>query len=64
MDRIKSWIRNSSSGPRYPIVRCLIKSDNQSDCKELDGYSAINTGVVTDPQIYTLEPELRDRLPK
>lgn len=45
------------------VFQCLIGADQRRTCLELEGYSAINTGVVTHPDIVTLEPALRNRLP-
>ncbi len=45
------------------VFQCLIVSDTPRQCKELAGYSAINTGVVTHADIVALEPALRQRLP-
>jgi hypothetical protein len=45
------------------VFQCLVSDDKPRQCQELDGYSAINTGVVTHAEIVALEPALRQRLP-
>lgn len=45
------------------VFQCLTSPDKDRQCKELDGYSALNTGVVTHAEIVALPPALRARLP-
>ena len=45
------------------VFQCLIGADQQRQCKELEGYSAMNTGVVTHAEIVALDPAVRARLP-
>lgn len=52
-----------SSVPRG-VFQCLVGVDGARQCKELPGYSALNTGVVTHGEIVTLDPALRVRLPQ
>ena len=53
---------------RMPVPRgvfqCLIGADQQRTCKELEGYSAVNTGLVTHAEIVALSPEVRSKLPQ
>jgi hypothetical protein len=46
------------------VFQCLVLPDQPRDCIELEGFSAMNTGVVTDAQIFALPAELRERLVK
>lgn len=44
------------------VFQCLIGADQQRQCKELEGYSALSTGVVTHAEIVVLEPAVRSKL--
>jgi hypothetical protein len=44
------------------VFQCLIGVDQQRLCKELEGYSAINTGVVTHAEIVVLDASVRSKL--
>ena len=45
------------------VFQCLIGTDQQRQCKELEGYSAVNTGLVTHAEIVELTPAVRAKLP-
>jgi len=44
------------------VFQCLIGPDQQRQCKELGGYSALSTGVVTHADIVELDADVRSRL--
>jgi len=44
------------------VFQCLVGADQQRQCKELAGHSALSTGVVTHAEIVTLGLELRNKL--
>lgn len=44
------------------VFQCLIGADQQRQCQELPGYSALNTGVATHADIVSLEPAVRSAL--
>lgn len=44
------------------VFQCLIGADQQRQCKELAGHSAISTGVVTHAEIVVLDAAVRSRL--
>jgi len=44
------------------VFQCLIGADQQRHCKELEGYSALNTGVVTHAEIVVLDAAIRSKL--
>lgn len=45
------------------VFQCLIGAEQQRQCKELEGYSAMSTGVVTHAEIVPLDPAIRAKLP-
>lgn len=44
------------------VFQCLIGADQQRLCKELEGHSAISTGVVTHAEIVVLDAAVRSKL--
>lgn len=48
----------------YPrgVFQCLIGADQQRQCKELEGHSALSTGVVTHGEIVVLDAAVRSKL--
>ena len=44
------------------VFQCLVGTDQQPQCKELGGYSALSTGVVTHAEIVALDAALRGKL--